>query len=147
MSCSPPRTYTRTSHYTRTTLTVPTAALTSSKTRRRRHGGSGGDEDIGGYDGGNHDNNGGGNNDDGDGGDNGGGEWHYGPSDDSHSRLYQDMVLLWALFCTWSSWNAFQYVTKQKQPTPAFAAVSCAHLALRANPSSISMPASVVSKA
>jgi hypothetical protein len=41
-------------------------------------------------------------------------------------RWVTDVVLLWTVFCAWSTWNCIQHVTKTKQPvtTPCLAAVS-----------------------
>jgi len=130
IACSPPRTYTKTSNFTRH-LTVPTAALASSKTRKKRRGGGGGNGDEGsnddfggddGFFGGNGDDDGG--NFGGNNGDQGNDGSPFG--DDSMGRWVTDVVLLWTVFCAWSTWNCIQHVTKTKQPvtTPCLAAVS-----------------------
>ena len=121
MACSPPRSHTRIANHTRH-LTVPTAALASSKTRRNRRGtggGGGGDDDFGGDDGFF-----GGGGDDGFGNGGNGDEGNEGSSDDSMGRWMQDVILLWTVFCAWSTWNVLQHVTKTKQtPSPCLAAV------------------------
>jgi hypothetical protein len=127
MACSPPRTYTRTSYSTRH-ITVPIAALASSKTRKKRRGGGGNaDEGGNGDDFGGDDGFFGGNGDD-DGGNFGGNDDNSGgsPFDDSMGRWVTDVVLLWTVFCAWSTWNCIQHVTKTKQPatTPCMAAVT-----------------------
>lgn len=118
MSCCPPRTYPRVAHYTRQ-LTVPHAALPSSKTRRK----SGGDgDDLDGGDGGMF--SGGGDN-----GFGGGGGDNEGSSDgDSRGRWLQDVLLLWSVFCAWSTWHVLHHVTRQKPESPAFAAVTYSRL-------------------
>ena len=124
MACSPPRTYTRTSNFTRH-LTVPTAALASSKTRKKRRGRGGGNGDDGGNDDfGGDDGFFGGSGDDGGNFGGNGDEGNEGPFDGS--RWVTDVVLLWTVFCAWSTWNCIQHVTKTKQPatTPCLAAVS-----------------------
>lgn len=131
MACSPPRSHTRIANYTRQ-LTVPTAALASSKTRRKRRGsggGGGGDDDFGGDDG----FFGGG--DDGFGNGGGGDDGREGPSDDSMGRWLQDVILLWTVFCAWSTWNVLQHVTKtNKTPSPCLAAVSMTAAAVSTPP-------------
>lgn len=107
-------------HHTRH-LTVPSAALASAKTRRRRSGGGGGDDgddssngDDGGFFGGGDDGFGSGGNGDGEGSFDG----------DSLGRWLQDVLLLWSVFCAWSTYKCMEHVTKSKPAAPAFAAVS-----------------------
>ncbi|KAG7672520.1 hypothetical protein NADE_001661 [Nannochloris sp. 'desiccata'] len=128
IACSPPRSYTKTSNFTRH-LTVPTAALASSKTRKKRRGGGGGNGDEGGNDDfGGDDGFFGGSGDD-DGGNFGGNNGDEGndgsPFDDSMGRWVTDVVLLWTVFCAWSTWNCIQHVTKTKQPATSPCLAAC----------------------
>jgi hypothetical protein len=125
---SPPRS--RIVHYPRS-LTVPTAALASSKTRKRRSGGgSGGDGDEFGGDDGFF---GGGDDGFGGSGGEGGGDGGAG-GDDAMGRWLQDVVLLWTVFCAWSTYNVLSHVTRggKQPPAPCLAAVTIAATAAAA---------------
>ena len=115
MTCCPPRNYTRVANYSRQ-LTAQTAALPSTKYRRRRRksgGGSGGDDDPWNGDGGGFGGSGG----DGSGGDGpeGGGE------DEFNKRCWMhDIMLIWAIFCTWSTCSVVYMATREKLSSPMY---------------------------
>lgn len=120
-ACCPPRNYTRVVNYSRQ-LTAPTAALPSTKSRRRRRksgGGNGGDDDPSW----NGDGGGGGG---WDGGDGSGGDGQGGGGGDEFSKRYwmHDIMLVWAIFCTWSTWSVVYMAAREKLSSPCLATIS-----------------------
>ena len=131
MACSPPRTHPRVSHISRS-ISTPSTALPckkSHKTRRKRGGGGfgGGDDDDDGmifwFSGGGDDGfNGGDNGGNGDDGDEGF------DKEDPLTKWLQDVLLVWSMFCAWSTITMLRYVTSNadtsRSTSPAFATLS-----------------------